>query len=267
MSQYASLVDTKLLPGQIMTGLDSLGSHGWRHFSRPMFDHLLPAAAFGFLALVKLQGVALMAVAAPVGSRLQEWLSWSLAFSQGIVGLSFTMFLAFLFLTRKSTVGAQASPMAKVIALAGTFIMWIAVAQPTTTDDLRVIMFSNVLVVIGLVFSLYALGALRFCFGIAPEARGLVTNGAYRIVRHPVYLGEFVTVFGYLLPVLAPVTVLIFAVFCGLQACRAALEESVLSQTFADYAAYRLRTPALLPWMNSRWLQLPDHLELPLPRE
>jgi protein-S-isoprenylcysteine O-methyltransferase Ste14 len=104
------------------------------------------------------------------------------------------------------------------------------------------------LVGIGLAFSIYALGALRFYFGLAPEARGLVTGGAYRIVRHPVYLGEFVAMCGALLPVLAPWTVLIFATFCGLQACRAALEESVLSQTFADYAAYRLRTPALLPW-------------------
>jgi len=29
---------------------------------------------------------------------------------------------------------------------------------------------------------------------------------------------------------------------------RASLEERVLTDTFADYAAYQLRTPALVPW-------------------
>jgi protein-S-isoprenylcysteine O-methyltransferase Ste14 len=75
-----------------------------------------------------------------------------------------------------------------------------------------------------------------------------VTSGAYRLVRHPVYLGEFVAFIGLLLPVLAPLTLLIFSAFCLLQAVRARLEEQVLAATFPDYAAYRRRTPAVLPW-------------------
>lgn len=99
----------------------------------------------------------------------------------------------------------------------------------------------------GLAFSVYAFTALRACFGIAPEARGLVTTGAYQWVRHPAYLGEFVTFLGALLPVLAPLTALIFGLFCVLQARRAVLEEEVLSAAFPEYAAYRQRTPALVP--------------------
>jgi protein-S-isoprenylcysteine O-methyltransferase Ste14 len=75
-----------------------------------------------------------------------------------------------------------------------------------------------------------------------------VTDGAYRVVRHPVYLGEFVTMSGALLPVLAPLTALIFVGFCLLQGWRALLEEDVLSSTFPEYTAYRERTPALVPW-------------------
>jgi protein-S-isoprenylcysteine O-methyltransferase Ste14 len=213
----------------------------------PVFDRLLPALLFGFLALAKVRGLSQL-LALPNDPSLQAWLTYTLGLGHGVLTLSFTLLMATLFLIRKSPVGGRANALAMVVALAGTFIMWIALAQPTTTHDWRVLALSDLLFGIGLAFSMYALGALRFCFGLAPEARGLVTDGAYRIVRHPVYLGEFVALFGALLPVLAPLTALIFAAFCTLQACRAVLEESVLSETFTGYAAYRQRTPALLPW-------------------
>jgi protein-S-isoprenylcysteine O-methyltransferase Ste14 len=70
-------------------------------------------------------------------------------------------------------------------------------------------------------------------------------------------LGEFVAMFGAVLPLLAPLTVLIFALFSLLQATRMILEERVLATTFPEYAAYRLRTPAMLPWPRpSRSLKL-----------
>ncbi len=47
---------------------------------------------------------------------------------------------------------------------------------------------------------------------------------------------------------LAPWTALLFAAFCACQAARAALEERALAAAFPEYADYRRRTPALLPW-------------------
>jgi protein-S-isoprenylcysteine O-methyltransferase Ste14/uncharacterized membrane protein (UPF0127 family) len=211
------------------------------------FDRLLPGLLFGLLALAKVRGLAHL-VTSPGEPSLQAWLTHALALGHGVLTIAFTLLLAVLFLTRRSPVGDRARPLAMTVALAGTFIMFVALIQPTTSYDWRLLALSDVLVAVGLVFSMYALGALRHCFGLAPEARGLVTTGAYRIVRHPVYLGEFVALLGTLLPVLAPLTICIFAAFCALQVWRAALEESVLGQTFAGYGAYRARTPALLPW-------------------
>ena len=216
-------------------------------FVRPFFDRVLPALLFGGLALSKVRGL-LQLWTTPVASDLQAWLTHALSLGHVCLTLAFTALLATLFATRRTPVGERAGPLVMAVALAGTFIMWIALAQPTTTNDWRLLAPSDVVAAVGLAFAMYALGALRFCFGIAPEARGLVTDGAYRFVRHPVYLGEFVALFGALLPVLAPFTALIFVAFCSLQAVRASLEERVLTDTFADYAAYRLRTPALVPW-------------------
>jgi protein-S-isoprenylcysteine O-methyltransferase Ste14 len=134
------------------------------------------------------------------------------------------------------------------IALGGTFIMNFALIQPITIRDWWVLAIANLALVCGLAFTMYAALSLRRCFGLAPEARGLVTAGAYRLVRHPLYLGEFVALFGALLPVLAPLTALSFALFCALQIKRARMEEDVLAAAFPEYADYRRCTPAMFPW-------------------
>jgi protein-S-isoprenylcysteine O-methyltransferase Ste14 len=138
------------------------------------------------------------------------------------------------------------------VALAGTFVMSATAAQLGTTQDWRALALSDLLLTVGLAVSIYAAASLRDCFGLAAEARGVVTSGAYRLVRHPLYLGELVAALGALLPVLAPLTTLIFGLFCLCQVTRAMLEEQVLAAGFPEYTAYRRRTPALLPWPRPR---------------
>ena len=48
----------------------------------------------------------------------------------------------------------------------------------------------------GLLLVLWSLIALGFSFSIAPEDRGIVERGPYRFVRHPMYLGEILSLFG-----------------------------------------------------------------------
>jgi protein-S-isoprenylcysteine O-methyltransferase Ste14 len=90
--------------------------------------------------------------------------------------------------------------------------------------------------------------ALGRCFGVLPEARGLVTRGPYRLVRHPVYLGELGAAAGLVLGAPAARNLIAIAALVAAQLVRMRLEERALERAFPEYAAYAARTPRLLPW-------------------
>lgn len=85
------------------------------------------------------------------------------------------------------------------------------------------------------------------CFGVLPEARGLVTRGPYGIVRHPVYLGEIAACLG--LAVAAPTVWngLVLGALLGAQLARMGFEERALTAAFPEYGSYARQVPRLLP--------------------
>lgn len=113
-----------------------------------------------------------------------------------------------------------------------------------------------------------ALGALAFAGGVAcyrwgamtlgdalsplvaphPEGR-LVTAGPYRVVRHPMYLGQLLIAFG------APATLgcrWAFAVSFAAAIVlfvRVGMEENALSRAYEEYPSYQARSKRFLPFV------------------
>lgn len=75
----------------------------------------------------------------------------------------------------------------------------------------------------------------------------MVTSGPYAFVRHPLYLGEFVVLFGIALQQLMPWALLLLGVQCMFQFERMKNEERVLARAFPNYEDYIARTARLLP--------------------
>jgi protein-S-isoprenylcysteine O-methyltransferase Ste14 len=101
--------------------------------------------------------------------------------------------------------------------------------------------------VIGIVGSIYALLWLGRSFSVLPQARGLVTDGPYRFVRHPLYLAEFLVIFSRAFELAQPWPLLVIALAVGLQISRMHYEERVLSEEFPAYREYMRTTARLIP--------------------
>jgi protein-S-isoprenylcysteine O-methyltransferase Ste14 len=106
---------------------------------------------------------------------------------------------------------------------------------------------STGLILVGASLSFAVLRWLGKSFSIFAEARCLVTNGPYRIVRHPLYLCEGLALVGITLQVLSPLALLIFVAIVMIQCRRMINEEAVLKATFPEYRAYAATTSFLIP--------------------
>ena len=101
--------------------------------------------------------------------------------------------------------------------------------------------------VAGLALSLWSLLHLRSAFSILAEARHVVRTGPYRFIRHPLYLGEAVTMLGLCLGFGTFTALILWAAVNGFQLVRARIEEEKLASVLPEYRSYRQTTRFILP--------------------
>jgi protein-S-isoprenylcysteine O-methyltransferase Ste14 len=134
-----------------------------------------------------------------------------------------------------------------MLVLFATFVgMW-SLVRSGGAQRVDLVAVGLLLTLIGFYSSLWAVWHLRASFGIMAEARSPVMSGPYRYVRHPLYLGESLSMFGLCLATGTALALIFCAVWTAMQLTRAFVEESKLARQFDDYRDYRERTRFILP--------------------
>jgi protein-S-isoprenylcysteine O-methyltransferase Ste14 len=158
-----------------------------------------------------------------------KWTSLFWMFSEGLVIL--------LLVFRRESRRLSRNPWDWIVALGGSFS--VLLVRPATTAIAPELLGVG-LQLAGTVFEIYAKVVLGRSFGIVAADRGIVVGGPYRIVRHPIYLGYFVTHVGFLLANWSPRNLALYIVLYFFQVSRILSEERILSEDVA-YREYRGR--------------------------
>jgi protein-S-isoprenylcysteine O-methyltransferase Ste14 len=81
------------------------------------------------------------------------------------------------------------------------------------------------------------------------ESARLVEEGAYRLVRHPIYGGLILGAAGWGLVTSSPLTLAGAVLLAGFFDLKSRREELWLADRYAGYPSYRSRTRRLIPWL------------------
>jgi protein-S-isoprenylcysteine O-methyltransferase Ste14 len=194
------------------------------------------------LAVLNAEGAARAIGAFDAHGGLRPGLLALYAVLRTAVGLAFAFFTA----QRSESRRRARAPLA-FLACAVAMLAVVPVAGPSAGTPSALLLAGDAVAVAGSVWIFASVLALGRCFGVLPEARGLVTRGPYRLVRHPVYFGEIAALAGLTIAAPALSHVGMLAVFIFAQLTRMRLEEAALTEAFPEYAAYAARTSRLLP--------------------
>jgi protein-S-isoprenylcysteine O-methyltransferase Ste14 len=178
---------------------------------------------------------------------LRIWAETGYASLRTAVVVAFSLFV----FTRGPSRRAARDPVAfaACAAAVGAIVLLQGPPEGTATS---LVLAGDFVALVACVWLLAAVLVLGRCFGVLPEARGLVTRGPYGVVRHPVYLGELAACAGLLLAAPTTWNLFVAAVFVGAQALRMRLEENELGAHFPEYARYAAETPRLFPRLAIR---------------
>ena len=155
--------------------------------------------------------------------------------------------LVTLYIIRSSAKSTTRSFLTKTIAVFATFLPFTIPFLSGPSDNPKVMLLASTVTIFGMAIAIYSLTTLGRSFSIIPQARKLVQSGPYRLVRHPVYLGELIAIFGVVLARPSTIAMAIYCLLTALLIYRALQEEKLLAGIFAEYDTYSLRSARFIP--------------------
>ena len=135
-------------------------------------------------------------------------------------------------------------------------VAWFSTLIPSADLAPSVQLAGFALALLSALFAAWGMWTLGRGYGIRLdlfEGHTLKTDGAFGLVRHPMYLGIVLFHIGASLALESiPLLALTALVVVPLTVARIAAEERVLREAFAGYADYARRVPALVPIIGAR---------------
>jgi len=135
---------------------------------------------------------------------------------------------------------------APVVTLAAVVVLGLT-GSFTTGSPLAVALYLTALGLAVWARVSFPLGAFRG--GPSPAATGVITNGPYRYVRHPMYSAALLLIWTASLVHLEWWTVAIAVVVTATAAGRMVWEERLLRSALSGYAEYAASTRAIIPFV------------------
>lgn len=193
-------------------------------FALDLIERAIAATFFGFFALRLLKAYLATETAVYLLLLLSECL---------VIGF---------IVVRRTASEVSLSPMDWCVAVAGTTLPLLVTPGG---EPLAPVALSGTLMLAGVAMNFCAKLSLRRSFGIIAANRGIKTQGPYRFIRHPMYLGYVVTQVGFLLANPLLWNLAIYAAAFVLQILRILAEERTLFQDpmykiYAQKVYYRL---------------------------
>lgn len=196
---------------------------------------------FGYLAVKQLE------LLVAITLHHAEVAMWPLRITSLTFSTIFLFLILYFTVTRLPPRNSANGVEPRLTAIGGTFVMMLLILVPAANNSANMQIFSSVLIIVGTVLSVYCIRQLGRSFSIMATARELVTEGPYKLIRHPLYGAEVLTIIGLVIVRWSPAAVILGLVWLGLQIRRVQHEERILRDTFPEYSDYARRVPMLFP--------------------
>lgn len=180
--------------------------------------------------------IAIVAAIPFVVELYRRWVVGHVNFPRAVLGLQLLVIIIVMVI-RTSPVRVTPNPWYWLLAFVTTYatLGFSAYAEPGSTLISPGV--GNGVAVVSVMVIVYSLLSLGRNIGFIPAQRQIVTRGAYRFVRHPIYTGTFISLLAFVLRAFSALNLTMAVVLIALLMLRGVVEERFLRED-AGYVAY-----------------------------
>ena len=183
--------------------------------------------------------IVVIAVLPSVIELYYRYSSANLTFPRAVLGVQ-VMVLIVTMVLRRTPVRVTPNPWFWLLAFVATYGILAFTAFAPNGVPLVPPVIPNALAMVSAAVIIYARLSLGRSIGFVPADRGIVTGGAYRFVRHPIYTGAFLGLVSFVLRSYSPLNLIMAATIIALFMVKSVVEERFLGDD-PEYAAYLRR--------------------------